>query len=574
MIINLKNKQMKIKTLYKFRQIVFVGIVLFISVFQACTTPQKITASVVSAREEASAIGAAIMAKGGTAFDAMIATDLALTVCYPNAGNISGGGFLVYRTASGEIGSLDYREKAPLLAHADMYLDAEGNVIPNKSTLGGLAVGVPGTVAGLVAIHQKFGTLPWEELVQPAIDLAENGYVVTEKQANSFEGNIEEFIEVNGKDTFYAQGFKAGDRVQNKALAETLKRIAKYGKAGFYEGENADFLVARVQETGGIISHEDLLTYNPVWRKPIHFQYKDLDVYTMAPPSSGGICLGQIMKMIEPYDVGQYGQNAMEAIQVIVEAERRSYADRSLYLGDPDFVSIPTDSLLDRAYLNKRMETFSFEKATPSSEIAPGTINWEESEETTHYSIVDRQGNAVAVTTTLNGSYGSKVFVESGGYFLNNEMDDFSSKPGVPNMFGLLGGEANAIAPQKRMLSAMTPTIVEQNGKLAMVVGTPGGSTIITSVLQTILNVFEFGMDVQTAVSAPRFHHQWLPDVVVFEPNRFEKPFIDSLQQKGYDIKEQYTRIIGRVDAILIAKDGSISIGADPRGDDKAVSLY
>ena len=547
--------------------------ILFIF-FHSCAPPKPIKATVVSAREEASAIGVAILAKGGTAFDAMIATDLALTVCYPNAGNISGGGFFVYRTAQGEVGSLDYREKAPLGASATMYLDEKGNVIPDKSTLGGLAVGVPGTVAGLFAIHQKFGTLPWQELVQPAIDLARNGYVVTEKQARSFESNIEKFSAVNGPETFYAQEYKAGDRVKNLALAETLERIAKFGKAGFYEGENADALVARVQETGGIITHQDLIKFEPVWREPIHFKYKDLDLYTMAPPSSGGICLGQIMKMIEPYDIGQYDQNAQEAVQIMVEAERRSYADRSLYLGDPDFVSIPTAELLDVSYLKERMESFSFDQATKSTDIAPGTVVWEESEETTHYSILDALGNAVAVTTTLNGSYGSKVYVESGGYFLNNEMDDFSSKPGVPNMFGLIGGEANAIAPQKRMLSAMTPTIVEKNGALSMIVGTPGGSTIITSVLQTILNVYEFEMDIQTAVSAPRFHHQWLPDVVVFEPNRFEKEFILKLQEKGYDIKEEYTRIIGRVDAIHIAEDGTIQTGADPRGDDKAVSLY
>ena len=544
------------------------------TLFQACKKTKPIKAAVVSAREEASAIGVAVMKRGGSAFDAMIATDLALTVCYPNAGNISGGGFLVYRTKEGEVGSLDYREKAPLAASANMYLDKEGNVLPNKSTLGGLAVGVPGTVAGLVAIHKKFGKLPWEALVQPAIELAKNGYVVTPKQAASFENKKEDFIAVNGPDTFYAQGFNAGDRVKNLALAETLERIAKYGRAGFYEGPVADDLVARVQETGGIITHEDLLAYEAVWRKPINFQYKDLTIYAMGPPSSGGICLGQIMKMIEPFDVGQYAHNSVEAMQVIVEAERRSYADRSLYLGDPDFINIPKDSLLDPKYLNKRMQSFSFQQATKSSDIAPGSIVWEESEETTHYSIIDTAGNAVAVTTTLNGSYGSKVFVEKGGYFLNNEMDDFSSKPGVPNMFGLLGGKANAIAPQKRMLSAMTPTIVEKNGKLAMIVGTPGGSTIITSVLQTILNVYEFGMDIQTAVSAGRFHHQWLPDVVVFEPGQFEESLIQALQEKQYEIKEEYSRIIGRVDAIHLSESGEISTGADPRGDDKAVLLY
>ena len=560
-----------ITTTFRNTRFLFLGISLLIL---GCSNPKPIKGAVVSAREEASAIGVAIMKQGGTAFDAMIATDLALTVCYPNAGNISGGGFAVYRTNEGEIGSLDFREKAPLGASSDMYLDEEGNVIPNKSTLGGLAVGVPGTVAGLVALHEKFGTLPWKTLVQPAIDLARKGYVVTPKQEQSFKSKKDDFIAVNGPETLYAQDFEAGDRVQNLALAETLERIAKFGKAGFYQGPVADDLVARVQETGGIITHEDLLTYEPVWRDPIQFKYKDLMLYAMGPPSSGGICLGQIMKMIEPYDVGQYKHNSLQAMQVIVEAERRSYADRSLYLGDPDFVKIPKDSLLDSDYLSKRMRSFTFEKATKSSDIAPGTIQWEESEETTHYSIVDPQGNAIAVTTTLNGSYGSKVFVEKGGYFLNNEMDDFSSKPGVPNMFGLIGGKANAIAPQKRMLSAMTPTIVEKNGKLAMVVGTPGGSTIITSVLQTILNVYEFDMDVQSAVASPRFHHQWLPDVVVFEPGLFDPSLIKSLQAKAYDIKEEYSRIIGRVDAIQVSESGEITTGADPRGDDTAVHLY
>ena len=540
----------------------------------SCNSENVIKASVVSARQEASSIGIAIMEKGGSAFDAMIATDLALTVCFPNAGNISGGGFMVYRTADGKTGSLDFREKAPIAASADMYLDIDGNVIDGKSTLGGLAVGVPGTVAGLVAIHEKFGTIPWEELVQPAIDLALDGYLVTEKQEKSFNSKIEDFISVNGPETFYAQGFKSGDRVKNIALASTLKRIAKFGKSGFYEGETANDLVNRVKETGGIISHDDLLAYKPVWRDPINFQYKDLNIFAMGPPSSGGICLGQILKMIEPYDIGQYKHNSIKAMQIIVEAERRSYADRSLYLGDPDFYEVPEKKLLNTEYLNERMETFDFDKATKSIDIKPGSLIFEESEETTHYSIIDEIGNAVAVTTTLNGSYGSKVFVEKGGYFLNNEMDDFSSKPVVPNMFGLIGGKANSIASQKRMLSAMTPTIVEKNGKLSMIVGTPGGSTIITSVLQTILNVYEFGMNIQKAVSAARFHHQWLPDNIVMEPGRFDRNIIKKLQEKEYEIKEEYNKIIGRVDAVHISENGIISTGADPRGDDKAVNLY
>ena len=553
--------------------ILFVILTISITI-TSCLSEKTIKGAVVSAREEASSIGVAIMERGGSAFDAMIATDLALTVCFPNAGNISGGGFMVYRTANGEKGSIDYREKAPSGASVDMYLDNEGNVIDGKSTIGGLAVGVPGTVAGLVAIHEKFGTLPWEDLVQPAIDLASNGYLVTNKQENSFNSKIKEFIAVNGPDTFYAQGFKSGDRVKNLALANTLKRIAKYGKSGFYEGPNADNLVERVKETGGIITHDDLLAYRPVWRDVISFRYKDLTVNSMGPPSSGGICLGQILKMIEPYDVGQYEHNSEKAMQIIVEAERRSYADRSFYLGDPDFYKVPSKKLLDQNYLNERMKSFDFGKATESIDINPGTMPFDESEETTHYSIVDKMGNAVAVTTTLNGSYGSKVFVDKGGYFLNNEMDDFSSKPGVPNMFGLIGGEANSIAPQKRMISSMTPTIVERKGKLSMIVGTPGGSKIITSVLQTILNVYEFGMDVQNAVSAPRFHHQWLPDNIVLEPGRFNQNTVKKLQEKNYDIKDEYNEIIGRVDAIFVSDNGEISTGADPRGDDKGVNLY
>lgn len=551
--------------------------VLFVllTFFFSCSTQEKYkNGMVVSAKAEASKAGISILKQGGNAFDAMIATDLALTVCFPNAGNISGGGFMVYRTADGKTGSLDFREKAPIAASADMYLDIDGNVIDGKSTLGGLAVGVPGTVAGLVAIHEKFGTIPWKELVQPAIDLALDGYLVTEKQEKSFNSKIEDFISVNGPETFYAQGFKSGDRVKNIALANTLKRIAKFGKSGFYEGEIANDLVNRVKETGGIISHDDLLAYKPVWRDPINFQYKDLNIFAMGPPSSGGICLGQILKMIEPYDIGQYKHNSIKVMQIIVEAERRSYADRSLYLGDPDFYKVPEKKLLNTEYLNERMETFDFDKATKSIDIKPGSLIFEESEETTHYSIIDEIGNAVAVTTTLNGSYGSKVFVEKGGYFLNNEMDDFSSKPGVPNMFGLIGGKANSISSQKRMLSAMTPTIVEKNGKLSMIVGTPGGSTIITSVLQTILNVYEFGMNIQKAVSAARFHHQWLPDNIVMEPGRFDRNIIKKLQEKEYEIKEEYNKIIGRVDAIHISENGIISTGADPRGDDKAVNLY
>ena len=552
----------------------FTHITIVLSFLSSCNKTKDIKAAVVSARKEASDIGISVLNKGGSAFDAMIATDLALTVCFPNAGNISGGGFLVYRTASGEVGSLDYREKAPLSAYEKMYLDVNGDVIPEKSTLGGLAVGVPGTVAGLVEIHSKFGTLPWEDLVKPAIDLATNGYIVTQKQERSLKSKKDDFIKINGAKTFYAQDFKAGDTVKNIALAETLKRISKYGAKGFYQGPVAESLIKRVREAGGIITHEDLIKYKPVWRKPLNFRYKNLNIYSMGPPSSGGICLGQILKMIEPYNINQYDHNSEKAIQLIVEAERRSYSDRSKYLGDPDFNEIPYNQLISDNYLNNRMKSFTFDLASESTDIRAGKIESKESEETTHYSILDKEGNAVAVTTTLNGSYGSKVFVEDGGYFLNNEMDDFSIKPGFANMFGLIGSEINSIKPEKRMLSSMTPTIILKDGKLYMILGTPGGSTIITSVLQTILNVHEFGMDIQSAINAPRFHHQWLPEKIEFENGVFDELSIKKLQDKGYDIKQEYKRVIGRVDAILVSKSGIITTGADPRGDDSASHIY
>ena len=550
-------------------------LILTASLFISCNSPDTtaIKAAVVSARTEASNIGVNIMDKGGNAFDAMIATDLALSVCYPNAGNIAGGGFLVYRKNDGSFGSLDYREKAPSLASRDMYLNSDGNVIKGKSIIGGLAIGVPGTVAGLYEVHKKFGSLPWSELVQPAIDLATRGYLVTEKQQKSFDGKKNEFIEVNGENTFYAKKHEKGDIVINLPLANTLKLIQENGRAGFYQGVNAERFINRVKNTGGIISKEDLKNYYPVWRKPIQFEYKELTITSMAPPSSGGVCLGQMLKMIEPFDIKKYGHNSMESIQVMIEAERRSYADRTEYLGDPDFVNIPQNELLDSLYLNKRMSDFNWKKATLSSDINPGNIVFNETEETTHYSIIDKEGNAVSVTTTLNGSYGSKVYVEDGGYFLNNEMDDFSSKPGVPNMFGLLGSEANSILPGKRMLSSMTPTIVEKNKKLYMILGTPGGSTIITSVFQTILNAYEFNMGIQESVNAARFHHQWMPDIVILEPKQFDLSLILNLNNIGYNIEERFSRIIGRVDAIMIDDNGVISTGADPRGDDSSSVL-
>ena len=531
------------------------------------------TAMVVSARQEASQIGVTILKKGGNAFDAMMATELALAVAYPYAGNIGGGGFMVYRTQTGEMGALDYREKAPLSAHKDMYLDELKNIIPGKSTKGASAVGVPGTIAGIFEAHKKLGSLPIEQIIQPVIDLAKKGIIVTKKQEKRLQKYRDNFLEVN-KDTFLlTRPWKEGDTIKYNALAETLTKIQKNGRDEFYKGETAKKLAAFLQKEGGYITEEDLAKYEAKWREPIVFSYDNLTIISMSPPSSGGICLAEIMNAIEPYDLHEYGHNSSKSIQVITEAERRAYADRSYFLGDPDFVSIPTKKLTSKEYASERMGSFSFEKATKSSDLSHGKIEIVESNETTHYSIIDTFGNAVSVTTTLNGAYGAKLYSSELGFFLNNEMDDFSSKPGEPNMFGLVGAKANEIAPEKRMLSSMTPTIVEKDDKLWMVVGTPGGSTIITSVLQTILNVHEYKMGMQEAVNKPRFHHQWLPDVIKMEPNSFSEEVKSMLSEKGYSIDETNAPVIGKVDAILVLPNGKLEGGADHRGDDTAIGF-
>ena len=555
---------------------------LFAFIYITCTAQQNaaaptgLTASkamVVSAREEASKIGVEIMKKGGNAFDAMVGTELALAVAYPFAGNLGGGGFMVYRKANGEVGSIDYREKAPLAATKNMFLDKEGNVIKGKSTETALAIGVPGTIAGVFAVHKKLGSLPMSEILKPVIALAEKGVIVTKKQEANIDSYRDAIVKINGPNTPLATKFKANDTIKYPALAKTLRRIQKNGKDEFYKGETAKILVSYLQKKGGIITLKDLAGYEAKWRTPLQFDYKDLKITSMAPPSSGGICLAQIMKMIAPYYLSKMGHNSAQSIQVIVEAERRAYADRSQFLGDPDFVKIPVKALMSDAYLKERMSNFDVDKASLSSEIKEGKVNYNESMETTHYSIVDAQGNAVAATTTINDGYGSKYYCDELGFFLNNEMDDFSAKPGSPNMFGLVGNEANSIAPQKRMLSSMTPTIVEKNGKLFMVAGSPGGSTIITSVLQAILNVYEYNLSMQEAVNAPRFHHQWLPDLITFEPNAFSSETISKLKAKGYIINEKTTPVIGKLDCILVLPDNTLEGGADFRGDDKAAGF-
>jgi len=530
-------------------------------------------AMVVSAREEASKIGTAILKQGGNVFDAMIATDLALAVCYPYAGNIGGGGFMVYRLEDGSIGALDYREKAPKLATKNMYLDSLGNIIPNLSTQGGLAVGVPGTIAGLFEVHEKFGSLPIQDIMQPVIDLANRGFVVSQKDQAVLDEKKEAFLAVNKSEILFTKNWIAKDTIKQPNLAKTLEAIMINGRDEFYKGKTAKKLASFIQANGGVITVDDLSSYQAIWRKPITFEYDNLNIISMSPPSSGGICLAQILKQIEDFNLDEFGHNSLKSIQVITEAERRAYADRSFYLGDPDFVAIPHDQLLSDAYLKNRMADFTFDKATPSSTISHGKVDIIESDETTHYSIVDQFGNAIAVTTTLNSGYGSKLYSPELGFFFNNEMDDFSSKPGTPNVYGLIGAEANSILPEKRMLSSMTPTIVEKNDKLYMTLGTPGGSTIITSVMQTILNVHEYDMTMQEAVNAPRFHHQWLPDQIRMEPNSFSKDLVLQLQQKGYSITEKNADVIGKVDGILVLDNGQLEGGADKRGDDTAIGF-
>jgi gamma-glutamyltranspeptidase/glutathione hydrolase len=559
------------------------NIILILSSFFLFSCSDIYQPAVVSARKEATQIGLEIMKNGGNAYDAMIATHLALAVVHPTAGNIGGGGFFVYNHRDGSSGSLDFREMAPGNAFKDMYLDENGDVIPDMSTLGGAAVGVPGSISAIYEIHAKFGSLPIEDLFKPAIELANNGFVVTQKQSNSLTGKLEDFIKVNGEESLYSKKYFEGDTIKNIKFAETLSKISKLGPEVFYGGEIGEMIVNSVNKIGGIMTLNDLENYESVWREPIKFKYKDLEIISMSLPSSGGILLGQMLKVIEDYDIKSFGHNSPQTIQLLVEAERRAYADRSHFMGDPDYMNLPVYELMNKEYVVDRMKNFSWDKATLSSEVKHGNIIVQESDETTHYSIIDKYGNSVSVTTTLNNSYGSKVFVEEGGFFLNNEMDDFSSKPGHPNFYGLIGSEANSIQPGKRMLSSMTPSIVLKDNKPSLIVGTPGGSTIITSVLQTILNIYEFDMSVQEAVNAPRFHHQWLPDVVIFEEGILDKEKDSILKSKNYFVISLPIEVdtggmsarssIGAVDAILIDDKREVSTGADFRGDDYGEKL-
>ncbi|PXY02952.1 gamma-glutamyltransferase [Marinifilum breve] len=518
---------------------------------------------VVTANLFASEVGSDILEQGGNAFDAAVAVQFALAVVYPRAGNIAGGGFAVIRTAKGESESLDFREKAPKAANESMYLDENGNVIEGLSQTGHLAVGVPGSVDGMVKLHQKYGSLTWEKLIQPAIDLAKNGVRLTKLEADKLNAYRERINKVNAgknnccyiKDT----EFKTGELIKNPQLENVLVRIKNQGRNGFYDGETAELIISEMQRGKGLISKEDLLGYESVWRPALIGKYRDCKVISMPPPSSGGIALMQLLKGAEEFNLGQYQFGSLEHIHLMVELERRVYADRATWLGDPDYCSIPKEKLLSDEYLTNRYSNIDMNGKSDSQDIKAGNVEVIESFETTHFSVVDKWGNAVSVTTTLNGNYGSKVIVKGGGFFLNNEMDDFSIKPGVPNQFGLVGGKANAIEPEKRMLSSMTPTIVEKNDKLFMVTGSPGGSTIITSVFQNIINAVEFKMNAQECVNAPRIHSQWLPDKVYVEAGAISPTVKNELQNLGHAIQEQSR--IGMMANIVINEDGSL-VGA------------
>lgn len=530
------------------------------------------SAMVVSAHPLATQVGNEILAAGGNAVDAAIAVQFALAVTYPVAGNIGGGGFMVIRMKDGNSQTLDFREAAPKAAFETMYQDDEGKVISDLSRKGHLAAGVPGVVDGMIKAHNKFGSLqPFSKLLDPAIQLAKAGFQLTENQAAGLNRNKENFATYNTTPTAFLKNGKeweAGDLLVQSELAQTLELIKEKGRAGFYEGEVADLIVAEMKRGNGIITHEDLASYAAKWRDPITITYKDYEIIGMPPPSSGGIALAQLLKIVENYPLSSWGFQDLKTIHLMIEAERRVYADRAKHLGDPDFYPVPIEGLLESEYLKQRMSDFLDSKATLSAEVAAGAPTPPtEKEETTHFSIVDKEGNAVSVTTTINGGYGCHVAVGGAGFLLNNEMDDFSAKPGVANMFGLIGAEANKIEPEKRMLSSMTPTIVTKNGQLNMVVGTPGGSTIITSVFQTILNILEFEMGMAEAVAAPRFHHQWLPEVVITE-SFMDSTHFPALRDMGHQFVQR--NAIGRVDGILVLPDGTLEGGADPRGDDHA----
>jgi gamma-glutamyltranspeptidase/glutathione hydrolase len=525
---------------------------------------------VVTAHPEASRIGLAVLKSGGNAIDAAVAVQFALAVCFPYAGNIGGGGFLLCHMADGEVQALDFRETAPALAHRDLYLDKKGEVIPGLSAAGILSAGIPGSVDGMVQAHTRYGSLPWPELLDPAIRLARQGYPLTQHDADWLNKTQADFHLHNPNGGHYlvqAKPWAVGDTARQEDLARTLERVRDQGRAGFYAGETARLLLDEMARAGGIIQQTDLDSYHALWREPLVGSFQGDMIYTMPPPSSGGLLLLQALGMLEPYPLAEWGPDDPRSIHVMVEALRRAFADRATHVGDPAFWNVPK-GLLDSAYLAGRMADFDPAHATPSSQVSAGQPAGAESNETTHFSIIDEAGNAVSVTTTVNGPFGSKVWVDGAGFLLNNEMDDFSAKPGSPNIYGLTGNAANAIAPGKRMLSSMTPTIVTRQGKVVLVLGTPGGSTIPVSVLQCLLRMRVHGANADQAVRHARFHHQWLPDEIAVEEDAFPTATWEALRKMGHQVCLREP--IGRVDAVLRHPDGRLEGGADPRRDDQA----
>lgn len=518
---------------------------------------------VVTAHPIATEVGLKVLKEGGNAFDAAIAVKYALSVVLPKAGNLGGGGYMVYRTADGRKGALDFRETAPAAASRNMFIDPQTDSVMNqKALLGHLAACTPGTVDGMDQIHRKFGSMAFKELIQPAIDLAEGGVTISAYDAWYFNRAQPQLKKVNDSSILFLKEWKEGDSLVQKDLAKTLTAIRDKGRAGFYQGDVADLIIAEMESGGGIITQEDLDNYSSVWRDAIEVDYRDeYKIISMPPSSSGGLILAQLLKGSNAYDLKEMGHNTAESIHVMTELQRRSYADRAEHMGDLAFYDVPMDMLLDSAYIANRNSSIDLTKATPSEAIKAGKVDKIESLETTHFSIADSEGNAVSITVTLVGYFGCKVLVDGAGFFLNNEMNNFSIKPGFPNIFGLVGGEANAIAPNKRMLSSMSPTIVEKNGELFMVVGTPGGSTIININYQNILNVIDHGMTMQEAVDAKKLHSQWLPDRIIAEEGSIDSLVAGKLKALGHQIvvREQ----LGRTEAILVRKDGSFEGAAD-----------
>ncbi|HCA3432607.1 TPA: gamma-glutamyltransferase [Salmonella enterica subsp. enterica serovar Ball] len=541
-------------------------------VFHPVRTTQGMVASVDAM---ATQVGVDILKQGGNAVDAAVAVGYALAVTHPQAGNLGGGGFMLLRTKDGATTAIDFREMAPAGATRDMFLDEQGNPDSKKSLTSPLASGTPGTVAGLSLALEKYGSLPLNSVVRPAIKLAQEGFIVNDALADDLKTYGSEVLpqHENSKAIFWKDGepLKKGDKLVQQDLANSLTMIAENGPDAFYKGEIARQIAQQMQQNGGLITTDDLAAYQAVERTPVSGEYRGYQIFSMPPPSSGGIHIVQILNILENFDMKKYGFGSADAIQIMAEAEKYAYADRSEYLGDPDFVNVPWQALTSKAYAKSIAGQIDINKAKPSSEIRPGKLAPYESDQTTHFSVVDKDGNAVAVTYTLNTTFGTGIVAGNTGILLNNQMDDFSAKPGVPNVYGLVGGEANAVGPKKRPLSSMSPTIVVKDGKTWLVTGSPGGSRIITTVLQMVVNTIDFGMNVAEATNAPRFHHQWLPDELRVEKG-FSPDTLKLLEQKGQ--KVALKEAMGSTQSIMVGPDGELYGASDPRSVDDLTAGY